>query len=127
MGQVLCLVGRACGAGQGQSGEDLVVFRAQRLRAARLAAGLSQVQLATAIGTTRHEVGRWERGEFVPRPQMIPAVAAVVGLDPLELLDVDPVAPRLEDLRLASGLSLEALSPDGVDDLPRLGVGHGSA
>jgi transcriptional regulator with XRE-family HTH domain len=66
-------------------GEDLVVFRAQRLREARLGAGLSQVQLAAAIGTTRHEVGRWERGKFVPAPQMIPAVAAVVGVDPLRV------------------------------------------
>lgn len=91
-------------------GEDLEVFRAQCLRDARLAAGLTQVQLAAALGTTRHEVGRWERGEFVPRPQMIPAVAAVVGLDPLELLEVDPAAPRLEDLRMAAGLSLDAMS-----------------
>lgn len=37
------------------------------IRAAREAAGLTQQQLANALGVTLRTVGNWERGESVPR------------------------------------------------------------
>lgn len=38
-----------------------------RIREARLAAGLTQVQLAEAIGSTQQAVAKWEAGRGVPR------------------------------------------------------------
>jgi transcriptional regulator with XRE-family HTH domain len=87
-----------------------VTFSGARLAAARLAAGLTQEQLGGAIGSDQARVSEWERGLFSPRPELIPAVAAAVGVKPLALLDAAPAGPDLESLRLAAGLSLQAIA-----------------
>jgi transcriptional regulator with XRE-family HTH domain len=82
-------------------------FRGDRLAEARRAAGLTQAQLAEAVGVSDGlRVSQWERGSEQPRPRFVPALAAVLGVGPLELLDVDPADPPLRALRLAAGLSL---------------------
>jgi transcriptional regulator with XRE-family HTH domain len=87
-----------------------VAFNGGRLAAARLAAGLTQEQLAAAISSSESRVSEWERGLFSPRPELIPVVAAAVGVPPLQLLDSGPAGPELESLRLAAGLSLQAIA-----------------
>jgi len=44
-------------------GDRIVRAFGANVRAARLAAGLSQVRVADALGRSRAQVGRWERGE----------------------------------------------------------------
>lgn len=82
-------------------------LRGDRLAEARRQSGLSQSQLAEAIGTAgRERISQWERGLEQPQPKLLRAVADVLGVDPLVLMDVDTDARTLRDLRLAAGLSL---------------------
>jgi transcriptional regulator with XRE-family HTH domain len=87
-----------------------MAFSGARLAAARLAAGMTQEQLARSIGSDQTRVSEWERGLFSPRPEQVPALAAAVGVNPLQLLDIQPEGPELEALRLAAGLSLQAIA-----------------
>jgi transcriptional regulator with XRE-family HTH domain len=70
-------------------------------RRLRLAAGLSQAQIATALGTRREAVGSWEAGQREPRPPQRTAYARLLeGLAqrfptaptdaPQQALDVSP-------------------------------------
>ncbi|WAX55817.1 helix-turn-helix domain-containing protein [Jatrophihabitans cynanchi] len=82
-------------------------FRGDRLAEARRQNGMSQSQLAEAIGTAgRERISQWERGVEQPQPKLLRAVADVLGVDPLLLMDVDTGARTLRDLRLAAGMSL---------------------
>ncbi|SOD72954.1 transcriptional regulator with XRE-family HTH domain [Jatrophihabitans sp. GAS493] len=85
-------------------------FSGSRLAACRTAAGLSQTQLAKSVGTRQTRVSDWERGAYIPKPSMIPVLAAAVGLDSLDFLGSDPAAPVLEDLRLAAGFTQHQLA-----------------
>ena len=58
-------------------------------------------------------VSRIERGigaSTVRRRPDIPTLARVLGVAPLVLFDVDPDAPSFTALRMAAGLTLQALS-----------------
>ena len=89
-----------------------MAFSGARLAAARAAAGLTQERLANIVGTEQTRVSDWERGATTPRPGLIPELAAAVGMDALEFLGADPAEPALEDLRLAAGLSRQALAEE---------------
>jgi transcriptional regulator with XRE-family HTH domain len=54
---------------------------AETLRVRREEVGLSQAQLAARIGVGQQAVSRWERGEAVPRPARVVALAEVLGLE----------------------------------------------
>ena len=88
----------------------IVVFDGDLVRARRVAAGLTQRGLAQQLSVNRQTITTWERGVFQPRPRVLVALAAALDLDPLELLGVDPVRPRLAELRRAAGMSLKDLS-----------------
>lgn len=49
------------------------------LRARRKAAGLSQEELAAAVGCTYQAVGAWERGDVLPTAERLPALAEALG------------------------------------------------
>lgn len=49
------------------------------LRARRKAAGLSQEELAAAVGCTYQAVGAWERGDVTPTAERLPEVARALG------------------------------------------------
>ena len=87
-------------------------LRTWHLVALRRSAGLTQAELAALIDSPGRElrVGEWERGEAQPRPQHLARLAAALGVEPLELLDVDPSDPPLIALRIAAGLTLERVS-----------------
>lgn len=53
----------------------------QRIRAARKAVGLSQVQLAAAVGVVQQIVSNWECGKTAPRYDCRPRLARVLGLN----------------------------------------------
>ncbi len=94
-------------------------FSGARLSAARVAAGLSQSQFGDLLGVDQSRVSSWERGVAVPRPEQIPRMAQLVGLDALDFLDVDQEALSLADLRLAAGLSREELAKAGGLDVAK--------
>ena len=58
---------------------------ADALRLRREEMGLSQSQLAVRLGVGQQAVSRWERGEAVPRPARIVALAQALALDAAEL------------------------------------------
>lgn len=56
------------------------------IRAARIAAGMTQQQLADALGVAQQSVTRWETGEREPRVSTLRRIAAVLGCDLSALL-----------------------------------------
>ena len=49
------------------------------LRARRKAAGLTQEDLAAAMGCTRQAVVAWERGDVLPTADRLPQLAKALG------------------------------------------------
>jgi transcriptional regulator with XRE-family HTH domain len=57
-----------------------------RIRELREAAGLSRADLAKRLGVKEATVGLIEEGYFEPRAAHIPALAAILGVKPEDLL-----------------------------------------
>lgn len=57
----------------------------KRLRDARKAAGLSQLQLADDIGTIQEQISRWECGVYAPVDAMRPRLARALGVTVADL------------------------------------------
>lgn len=53
----------------------------QRIKSARIAAGLTQAQLAKRMRVEPITVSRWERGVFVPSPHALARLVRILGLD----------------------------------------------
>lgn len=53
-----------------------------KIQQARLAKGMTQGELAKALGIDRGSVGRWETGRSVPRQVGLPNVAKILGTTP---------------------------------------------
>jgi transcriptional regulator with XRE-family HTH domain len=53
----------------------------ERIRNARKKLGLTQVQLAKKVGVSRGAIYQWEKDLNIPRPDKVPRLAAVLGLD----------------------------------------------
>ena len=87
-----------------------MAFSGSRLAAGRVAAGLTQERLAQAVHTEQTRVSEWERGVLTPRPELMPKLAAAIGMDALEFLCADPATPSLEDMRLAAGLTMDEVA-----------------
>lgn len=59
---------------------------ASPIATARIAAGLTQVQLAEMIGCNVNAITRWENGQFAPKGQNLLKLAAALKCDPQKLL-----------------------------------------
>ena len=57
-----------------------------RLRELRAAAGLSQGELARALGVSQQNIAYWERRQKPPRSDVLPAMAAALGVSVHDLL-----------------------------------------
>ena len=53
---------------------------------ARIAAGLTQAQLAEAVGCSEHAINRWERGLFRPSGANLLKLAETLKCEPRDLL-----------------------------------------
>ena len=81
---------------------------AERLREARLAAGLTQAQLAQRIGVADGtRVAAWEHGRSTPHPATWAAVCSLLGIDVEEAGVV-----TLRSLRLRRGLTPEDVAAE---------------
>ena len=92
-------------------------FDAAAFAVARRRAGLSLMAVGDLVGVDRQRVWAWETGRATPGPARLPALAAAVGTDPLQLLYLDPDDPPLAGLRLRAGLSRTQLAARA--DVPR--------
>ncbi len=91
------------------------LLRGDRLRAAREAAGLTREELAAKLElSSPARIRVWERGFERPRPRFVPRLAAVLGVGPLYLLDVDPEVPPLAALRVSAGLATNEMGAPGM-------------
>ncbi|KDA99143.1 helix-turn-helix transcriptional regulator [Lactobacillus gasseri] len=52
----------------------------RELKSLRVGAGLTQAELAKRLGVTNVTVSRWERGEAVPKPKYIKAMAKLFNI-----------------------------------------------
>jgi transcriptional regulator with XRE-family HTH domain len=91
------------------------LLRGDRLRAARENAGLTCQELAAKLElSSPARIRVWERGFERPRPRFVPRLAAVLGVQPLHLLDVDPGDPPLAALRVSAGLATNEMGGSGM-------------
>lgn len=51
----------------------------EKLKEARLAAGLTQVQLANMVGVCQRDISRWENGHREPGVLVVKKMAQVLG------------------------------------------------
>jgi Zn-dependent peptidase ImmA (M78 family)/DNA-binding XRE family transcriptional regulator len=62
-------------------------FNPDAVRLARRARGMSQVELAGALGVSQVSVSHWEKGRRIPEPEVLGGLATVLGVLPLTLED----------------------------------------
>ncbi|MFE3505398.1 helix-turn-helix transcriptional regulator [Kitasatospora sp. NPDC059160] len=67
--------------------------RRERFIALRMSAGYTQESLAIAMGVDRTTVGRWDRGQAVPRPWQMLKLASLLRVDQKELSEALLDAP----------------------------------
>ncbi|MFJ7271867.1 helix-turn-helix transcriptional regulator [Streptomyces sp. NPDC099050] len=80
-------------------------FDASGLRSARVAKGMTQAQVAAALGVKDPSVvSRYESGDATPPPEKLPRLAALVG-ERVDDLFPRPGLPTLADLRCDAGMT----------------------
>lgn len=73
------------------SNEDFVTL----LRRHRMARGLTQTALAKKLDLSPSAVSLWESGDFMPKASLIPKLARLLGIDPMELTRIiEPESQR---------------------------------
>ena len=86
-------------------------FRRALLTELRERAGLTRTELARRVGVASGErIGSWERGIDQPSAPYLPRLAQALGVEPIELLDLDAEAPTFTALRYVAGLTIEDLA-----------------
>lgn len=85
-----------------------------RIKEARKARGMSQPQLATAVGVSSQAVGQWERGTTSPTHDRLERLAVVLDRSLVWLLSGSDVTATEEAVRQA----VEAYSARGIQDEP---------
>ncbi len=81
----------------------------RRFARLRRRAGLSQADLARALGVSPISVSCWERGDHAPLSSRLPLIAAALGVTPTELAPLS-ARPTLRELRERVGLTQAALA-----------------
>ena len=65
-----------------------------RLSEFRESAGLSQIQLAEALGTSQQNISFYEQGRHTPSPQRLVEIAKILGVSVDELLAEPTTTPQ---------------------------------
>lgn len=80
-------------------------FRPERLEQARLAAGISQAEVARLADIKAETVRRWEKGAASPQVDLLARVADVLGIAIADLVDI-PEGERFPgDWRVVRGMT----------------------
>src|SRR5688572_19456467 len=89
-----------------------------RLRPLRERAGLTQTELAKAVGVRQSNIATWERNAAVPDEAMVERLAVYLGVSVAEMLTGQtpnpfiPVKPRKVTIRLTADNFADHLSTD---------------
>jgi len=103
-----------------ESGRDLQVDTCDRLKLARIKAGIEQDEMAEILGVSSSTISNWENGRTVPKGAFINAWAQITGFNKSSLIGtVD------EDRKLAARAKVRAINSiapgsSSVSQLPRL-------
>lgn len=89
----------------------------------RKKAGLSQLDLADALGVSRQSVSKWETGESNPDITKLPALAKALGVSVDWLLSEDAPAEEKAPAPDTATTIQERVYPDWVEHLPKSIVG----
>ena len=91
---------------------ELAILAEEAARAARqpVSKGDPAEERMRRVSAWENRIGAWEWGIDSPSATYIPTLAQVLGVVPLALFDVNPAAPSFTALRMAAGLTLQALS-----------------
>ena len=79
--------------------DDFRTAVGERLRDARIAAGLRQLDVALALSTGTNRVSEWERGLSIPNAQTLATLAGLLGVSVEALIPSTTVttAPDTQD------------------------------
>ncbi|MFB7669725.1 helix-turn-helix domain-containing protein [Kitasatospora sp. NPDC056138] len=83
-------------------------FDPAKLRAARTAASASVARIARAVGVSERAVSLYLAGSRVPRPEILPRLAATLGTTPADLCTVEH--EQLAHLRIFTGRSRASMA-----------------
>jgi transcriptional regulator with XRE-family HTH domain len=97
-----------------KQGKEALVGLADR----RKLLGYSQESFAHALGVDRTTVGRWERGDTTPQPQLRPKAAKLLQVD-LAGLDALVIPLQAGSERPTGSLSGDHLGLESIDDMIR--------
>lgn len=67
----------------------------QRIKEARIKAGVTQAELAKKLGTPYQSVSKWERDERNPRFDTLKRIASALDINISELVDISDISPSL--------------------------------
>lgn len=82
------------------------------LRQARLAAGLSQAEVAKRARVSRTNYVSFETGKRTPGVSFLRRFAAAVGVETRDLVTLDPATATLRDLRTRAGKTQAAAAAE---------------
>lgn len=85
----------------------------------RKKAGMSQLDLADALGVSRQAVSKWETGESNPDVTKLPQMAALFGVTTDYLLSDEPVEKNAEPAEAPEPPQNPPVYPEWVDNLPK--------
>lgn len=85
----------------------------------RKKAGMSQLDLADALGVSRQAVSKWETGESNPDVTKLPQMAALFGVTTDYLLSDKPVEKNAEPAEAPEPPQNPPVYPEWVDNLPK--------
>ena len=95
-------------------------FDPDRLRQLRVAAGLTQHELAMRTGTDASTIGKYESGSRTPYVDRLASLASALGVTPAELTQIGFDPGRLRQLRVAAGWSQRELAARAGTDRPTI-------
>lgn len=85
----------------------------------RKKAGMSQLDLADALGVSRQAVSKWETGESNPDVTKLPQMAALFGVTTDYLLSDEPVEETAEPSEAPEPPQNPPVYPEWVNNLPK--------
>ena len=71
---------------------------------------VGEIERVRRVRTWQGRIGAWESGIDSPSAPNVPTLARLLGVEPLDLYDVNPSAPSFTALRFAAGMTLQSLA-----------------